>query len=38
VRPYYEELGLTEYEFGKAAPDLTAADLINDVVPTRATA
>jgi hypothetical protein len=33
-----EELGLTEYEFGKAAPDLTAADLLRDEAPTKASA
>ena len=30
VRSRYDELGLLQYESGKAAPDLTAADLIND--------
>jgi hypothetical protein len=30
IRPKYEELGLLQYEHGKAAPDLTAADLVND--------
>ncbi len=28
VRPYYAELGLLEFEHGKAAPELTAGDLL----------
>ena len=28
VRPYYDQLGLLVWEQGKAAPDLTAADLL----------
>ena len=28
VRPHYEQMGLLEYEHGKAAPDLTAEDLL----------
>jgi hypothetical protein len=35
VRPYYEEIGLLGYEHGKAAPDLTAADLLRDEAPSR---
>jgi hypothetical protein len=30
IRPKYAELGLLEFEHGKAAPELTAADLVND--------
>jgi hypothetical protein len=30
IRPRYEELGLLQYEHGKAAPDLTAQDLVDD--------
>ena len=30
IRPKYAELGLLQYETGKAAPDLTAQDLIED--------
>jgi hypothetical protein len=30
IRPKYAELGLLQYEHGKAAPELTAADLVND--------
>jgi hypothetical protein len=30
VRPLYSELGLLEYEGGRAAPELTAKDLIED--------
>ena len=30
VRPRYEELGLLQFEHGKAAPDLTAQDLLED--------
>jgi hypothetical protein len=30
IRPKYAELGLLEYEHGKAAPELTAEDLVND--------
>ncbi len=30
VRPKYAELGLLDFEHGKAAPDLTARDLIED--------
>ncbi len=30
IRPKYAELGLLQYEMGKAAPDLTAADLLAD--------
>jgi hypothetical protein len=29
VRPYYEELGLLEWEKGKAAPDLTLDELLS---------
>ncbi len=28
IRPHYDKLGLLEYEHGKAAPDLTAIDLL----------
>jgi hypothetical protein len=28
MRPYYEEIGLLGFEHGKAAPDLTASDLL----------
>ncbi|MEZ4453871.1 MAG: ferritin-like domain-containing protein [Nannocystaceae bacterium] len=30
VRPHYQALGLLEFESGKAAPDLSAADLVAD--------
>ncbi|MCC6336033.1 MAG: hypothetical protein IT380_18845 [Myxococcales bacterium] len=30
IRPKYEALGLLEYEHGRAAPELTAEDLVND--------
>jgi hypothetical protein len=30
VRPHYEKIGLLAYEHGKAAPDLTARDLLED--------
>jgi hypothetical protein len=30
IRPKYAELGLLGYEHGRAAPDLTAEDLIED--------
>ncbi|MEW6432436.1 MAG: ferritin-like domain-containing protein [Myxococcota bacterium] len=30
IRPKYAELGLLQYEHGKAAPDLTPAELVND--------
>ena len=30
IRPMYAELGLLQYETGRAAPDLTALDLIED--------
>ncbi|MCC6337968.1 MAG: hypothetical protein IT380_28745 [Myxococcales bacterium] len=30
IRPKYAELGLLEYEHGKAAPELSAEDLVND--------
>src|SRR5215813_1060914 len=30
IRPRYEELGLLEYENGRPAPELTAADLLED--------
>jgi len=30
IRPRYEGLGLLAYEGGRAAPDLTAADLLED--------
>jgi hypothetical protein len=30
VRPHYEQAGLLGYEHGKAAPDLTAEDLLDD--------
>lgn len=30
IRPKYAELGLLQYESGRAAPDLTAVDLIED--------
>jgi hypothetical protein len=30
IRPYYEELGLLDFERGKPAPDLTAEDLIEE--------
>ncbi len=30
VRPYYEQYGLLDFEHGRAAPDLTAEDLIDD--------
>jgi len=30
IRPKYDALGLLQYEHGKAAPELTAADLVND--------
>jgi hypothetical protein len=30
VRPRYDELGLLAFEHGRAAPDLTAADLMSD--------
>ncbi len=30
IRPRYEELGLLRFEHGKAAPDLTAQDLLED--------
>ncbi len=29
IRPYYEEIGLLEWEHHKAAPDLTATDLLD---------
>lgn len=31
VRPYYEQYGLLDYEHGRAAPDLTAQELLDDV-------
>jgi hypothetical protein len=30
VRPYYQQYGLLEYEHGRAAPELTAQDLLDD--------
>jgi hypothetical protein len=30
IRPKYAELGLLEFEHGRAAPELSAADLVND--------
>ncbi len=30
VRPHYEQYGLLDFEHGRAAPDLTAQDLIDD--------
>jgi hypothetical protein len=30
VRPYYQEIGLMQYEGGKAAPDLAASDLLRE--------
>ena len=30
IRPRYEQAGLLEYENGRAAPELTAQDLIED--------
>ena len=30
VRPHYEQYGLLEFEHGRAAPDLTAQDLLDD--------
>jgi hypothetical protein len=30
IKPKYAELGLLGFEHGKAAPELTANDLIND--------
>jgi hypothetical protein len=31
VRPHYEQYGLLDYEHGRAAPDLTAQELLDDV-------
>ncbi|MEP6863778.1 MAG: hypothetical protein ABJE66_24340 [Deltaproteobacteria bacterium] len=31
VRPYYEQYGLLEFEHGRAAPELSAQDLLDDV-------
>jgi hypothetical protein len=36
VRPYYEEIGLWQFATGKAAPDLTANDLIPEDRPAPA--
>jgi hypothetical protein len=30
IRPYYQQEGLLEYEHGRAAPELTAQDLLDD--------
>jgi hypothetical protein len=30
IRPHYEKAGLLDYEHGKAAPDLTATELLDD--------
>jgi hypothetical protein len=30
IRPRYDALGLLSYETGRAAPELTAADLLED--------
>ena len=30
IRPHYEQLGLLEFEHGRAAPELTAQDLLDD--------
>jgi len=30
VRPHYEKAGLLSFEHGKAAPDLTAQELLED--------
>ncbi len=37
VQPFYEEIGLWQFESGKAAPDLTAADLLAEKPSLRAT-